>query len=533
MTFPEGFIFSSATASYQVEGAWNEDGKGENIWDRLTHQQPDLILDKSSGDVACDSYHKYKEDIRIAKELGTTMYRFSLSWSRILPTGAIDQVNAPGVKYYHDVIDECLANGITPMITIFHWDLPQPLQDLGGWTNEVVVNYFVDYAEFVFKEYGSKVRLWLTINEPLSICGEGYGDAIKAPAIHWSGRADYLCAHNVLKSHAYAYRLYERDFKETQLGEVGFATISSYYYPKDKNNPSDVEAAERMQQMVFGWYAHPVFSKDGDYPAVMKERVKKASLEQGLKRSRLPEFTEAEIKLIQGSADFFGINHYTSSIAHEPTAGEELPQAGTRGGDAGVLTAFDPAWEETIADWLRVAPKGFRMLLNWIKDAYDNPKVMVTEQGYPDRGELMDTNRVHYYRLYLLELLKAINTDKCNVAVYTAWSLMDNYEWFFGYEHKFGLYQVDFTDPQRPRTPKMSAAFYKKLIETRKVPKDGEIDFSTAAPTASTAAPTASTAAPQSSTAAPQSSTQKSSAGINVLSYCVLIISCSVLLLQI
>ncbi|KAE8741608.1 hypothetical protein FOCC_FOCC012860, partial [Frankliniella occidentalis] len=389
--------------------------KGENIWDRLTHQQPDLILDKSSGDVACDSYHKYKEDIRIAKELGTTMYRFSLSWSRILPTGAIDQVNAPGVKYYHDVIDECLANGITPMITIFHWDLPQPLQDLGGWTNEVVVNYFVDYAEFVFKEYGSKstmyrfslswsrilptgyidqvnapgvkyyhdvidecvrngitpmitifhwdlpqplqdlggwtnevvvdyfvdyaefvfkeygskitifhwdlpqplqdlggwtnevvvnyfvdyaefvfkeygskVRLWLTINEPLSICGEGYGDAIKAPAIHWSGRADYLCAHNVLKSHAYAYRLYERDFKETQLGEVGFATISSYYYPKDKNNPSDVEAAERMQQMVFGWYAHPVFSKDGDYPAVMKERVKKASLEQGLKRSRLP-----------------------------------------------------------------------------------------------------------------------------------------------------------------------------------------------------------------------------------------------------
>ncbi|KAK3933253.1 Lactase-phlorizin hydrolase [Frankliniella fusca] len=530
-SFPDDFVFSSATASYQVEGGWNEDGKGENIWDRLTHRHPELVLDRSSGDVACDSYHKYKEDIKLAKDIGSTMYRFSLSWSRILPTGAIDVKNQAGIDYYHNVIDECISNGITPMITIFHWDLPQPLQDFGGWPNEVIVDYFVEYSDFVFSEYGEKVKLWLTINEPMSVCAEGYGDATKAPAIHSNGLSDYLCGHNVLKSHAKAYRLYESKYKSSQKGQVGFAANSNYFFPRDENNPDDVKAAEQAQQFsVLGWFTHAIFSPEGDYPAIMKERIAKTSADQGLIRSRLPAFTTKEIDELKGSADFFGINHYTSSRTRFATPEEEKASLGTRGGDWGTVTYFDEAWDKTIADWHRVAPKGFRGLLNWIKKEYNNPPVVVTEQGYPDAGGLMDTERVRYYRLYLLEMLKAIHEDGCKVTTYTAWSLMDNYEWLFGYAHKFGLHYVDFSDPNRPRTPKMSAAFYKKLIRDRKVPKDGEVEFSTEAPTVMPTKDTPMTS--DSSTATPPGSSTAKNIADRITSslFSIIIISCSVLL---
>ncbi|XP_034235648.1 myrosinase 1-like [Thrips palmi] len=504
-TFPDGFYFSSATASYQVEGAWNASGKGENIWDRTTHEHPELVLDRSNGDIACDSYHKFKEDIQLVKELGSNMYRFSLSWSRLLPKGTIDVKNDDGIRYYNDVIDECIANNIIPMVTIFHWDLPQPLQDLGGFTNDIIVDFFQDYADFVFQTFGDRVKWWLTLNEPWTTCVEGYGNGGKAPVVLAEGRGDYLCAHNSLKAHARAYRLYETKYKQSQQGKVGFAANSDYFWPKDPNNADDVAAAQRWMQFNWGWFTHPVFSKEGNYPQDMIDYIDAASTKQGLARSRLPKFTAEEIEMIKGSADFCGVNSYTSTVVAQLQPSDPQPEVGTRASDAAIVTSRDPSWEATIAPWHYVVPTGLRKLLNWIRTEYDNPNVIITENGYPDSGQLKDVNRVRYYRLYILELLKAMTEDKCNVFGYTAWSLMDNYEWFYGYAHKFGIYHVDFEDPNRPRTQKMSAKFYQRLIATRKVPRDGDIVFpddptSTARP-ATTARPNTSATRAATSTA--------------------------------
>lgn len=404
------------------------------------------------------------------------MYRFSLSWSRLLPTGAIDVVNQAGVDYYNAVINETLKNGMTPMVTIYHWDLPQPLQDLGGFPNEIVVDYFEDYAEFVFKTFGDRVKNWLTINEPWSFCVGGYGAGDKAPFIAADGRGDYLCAHNAIRAHARAYRLYEKQFKATQKGQVGLAMYTEFFYPKDPNNADDVAATDRWMQFTNGWYLHPILN--GDYPQVMKEWVAKASEKQGLKRSRLPEFSKEEVEFIKGTADFVGINVYTSYVVAslKPTDPDQ-PVIGSRKSDAAIVTSRDASWEPTIAPWFYSNPLGMRGILNWVKDQYRNPHVIITENGFPDGGEIRDESRVRRYRLYLLELLKAIHEDKCDIFGYTAWSILDNYEWAFGYTHKFGLYHVDFTDPKRPRTPKMSSVFFKQLIATRRVPRDGEVPF--------------------------------------------------------
>lgn len=477
LEFPETFLFSTATASYQIEGAWNTSGKGESIWDRTTHEHPEKVLDHSNGDIACDSYHKFKEDIQLVKSMGAPMYRFSLSWPRLLPTGAVDKVNEDGVRYYNAVIDECLAFNITPVVTIFHWDLPQTLQDLGGFSNDVIADYFQDYAELVFEKFGDRVKWWITLNEPYTLCQEGYGNGAKAPLVVAEGRANYLCAHTMLKSHGRAYRLYENKFKSSQKGKVGISTNGYAFWPKDPNNAEDVAAADRYQQFVLGWFAHPIFGDGGDYPAVMKEYVLDASTRQGLKRSRLPQFSESELTMIKGSADFFGFNSYSSRLVTSAPAGAGAPQGTTLSEDAQAELSTDPSWEGTIAPWHFVVPTGMRRLMNWIKDQYNNPEIFITENGYPDGGALKDVGRVNYYRLYLIEILKAIHYDKCNVIGYTAWSLMDNYEWFYGYANRFGLFHVDFNDPNLPRKPKMSSKFYERLIATRKVPKEGDIDF--------------------------------------------------------
>lgn len=474
LLFPDNFMFSSATASYQIEGAWNVSGKGENIWDRTTHEHPEKILDHSSGDVACDSYHKYKEDIKLAKSLGTPMYRFSLSWSRILPSGAVDRINDDGIRYYNAVIDECIANNITPVVTLFHWDLPQPLQDLGGFSNELIADYFEDYADVVYKNFGEKVKWWITLNEPYTLCQEGYGNGAKAPLVVAEGRANYLCGHTMLKSHARAYRLYEKKYKKSQQGKVGISVNSYCFWPKDQNNVKDVEASDRFQNFVLGWYAHPIFSQDGDYPPVMKEFINRASERQGLRRSRLPTFNATEIDMLKGSADFFGFNTYSSRlVADAPNEADGT----TMVEDAQVVVSTDASWEKTIAPWHFVVPKGMRRVLNWIKREYNNPQVFITENGYPDAGVHKDVGRVNYYKLYLLEVLRAIHHDNCAVIGYTAWSLMDNYEWFYGYANRFGLFHVDFKNPDRPRTPKMSSEFYKRLVATKKIPNESDIPW--------------------------------------------------------
>ncbi|KAJ8930753.1 hypothetical protein NQ314_016414 [Rhamnusium bicolor] len=368
-SFPDTFLFGTATASYQVEGAWNEDGKGENIWDHLTHTRPELIADRGNGDIACDSYHKYKEDVALLEGLGVNHYRFSISWSRILPKGFAYKVNDVGVAYYKNLIKELKDKGIEPMVTIFHWDTPQPIHEAGGFASEFVVDYFADYARLCFQLFGDDVKYWLTFNEPKQICHEGYGDAHKAPAVVSPGIGEYLCTHNVLKAHAKAYHIYDEEFRA-------------------KQKVADVPEPE---------IGNPSWEDD----------------------TAAPEFQ-------------------------------------------------DPSWQGAASDWVKVTPWGMRKLLRWIKATYNDPAIIITENGYSDNGTYGDDSiRQNYYQTFLSNIRDAMEFDKVNVFGYTVWSLLDNMEWMMGYTEKFGLHHVDFNSPNRTRTEKPAAQYYRKVVKTR------------------------------------------------------------------
>ncbi|KAJ8936637.1 hypothetical protein NQ314_012253 [Rhamnusium bicolor] len=304
-------MFGVATASYQVEGGWNEDGKGENVWDYITHLNPSYIYNNDSGDVACDTYHKWKEDVVLLKDFGVNHYRFSLSWSRILPTGFSNTVNAAGVNYYKNLIKELRNNGIEPVITLHHWDFPQPLQDIGGWTNPDMVNYFADYSRIAFKEFGGDVKFWTTFNEPKQTCEGGYGDGTLAPGIRSPGVADYICVYVVLLAHAKAYHIYDEEFRPTQNGSISIVIDAEWAEPAS-NSTDDMEAAERRLQFTFGLYANPIFN--GNWPQVVIDRIKLRSEKENFSKSRLPEFTVEEIAYIKGTYDYFGFNSYSSSL---------------------------------------------------------------------------------------------------------------------------------------------------------------------------------------------------------------------------
>lgn len=223
-------------------------GKGVSIWDTLTHMDPSPIKDHRTGDVAVDSYHLYKYDIEIMKELGVHFYRFSISWPRILPDGFIHNINEAGLKYYDNLIDEIVRAGITPFVTIYHWDLPEVLQRLGGWANPHIVDWFADYAKIVYDRYANKVPYWVTINEPKQICYEGYGSDAKAPMLNLSGIAEYLCAKNVLLAHAKAYRLYDDKYRKVHNGSVGISISCSWYEPATDTNEQNIQAAQDARQ---------------------------------------------------------------------------------------------------------------------------------------------------------------------------------------------------------------------------------------------------------------------------------------------
>ncbi|XP_069695522.1 myrosinase 1-like [Periplaneta americana] len=464
-SFPPDFLFGAATASYQIEGGWNEDGKGENIWDRLVHQHPEWILDRQNGDVAADSYHLYKEDVKALKEIGMNVYRFSIAWSRILPTGDVDKVSKKGISYYNNLIDELLVNDIQPMVTMYHWDLPQPLQDIGGWPNPVIADYFEEYTRILFTHFGDRVKWWITFNEPLEVCTAYGTNRNYAPSIDAHGIGEYLAAHTILHSHARAYRLYDRIFRKKQKGRVGITLDSDWFEPKD-NTTESRDAAERIMQFELGWFAHPIFSSQGDYPAVMKERVANNSFKEGRTRSRLPNFSRKDVEYIQGTFDFLGLNHYTTYLVSQGEAGEDPSLLR----DSGVFLSRDPAWPGSASAWLKVVPWGFRKLLVWIAKEFNNIPVFVTENGYSDHGELQDTNRINYLTSYLSELLKALHEDDCNVIGHVTWSIIDNFEWMSGYTEKFGLYFVNFTNPAKQRIAKDSSRVMADIIRTRHLP---------------------------------------------------------------
>jgi len=465
-TFPEGFKWCVATASYQIEGAWNEDGKGLSIWDTFCHHG-DNIVNGDSGDVACDSYHKYEEDIELLKTMNVSHYRFSLSWPRILPDGTIHSINEKGIAYYNLLIDGLLKAGIQPVVTLYHWDLPQALQDSGGWANDNILEHFEAYARLCFESFGDRVKLWITINEPSVVVWFGHGSGEHAPGIEDPFKTIFLVAHNLIRSHTKAYHCYDKEFRKSQRGKIGITLNSSWPEPKDKGQMSDLEASELAIQVYLGWYANPIFGTDGDYPDVFKAVVEAICLKTGMPASNLPDFTCAEKTLNKGSSDLLGLNYYTTRLVslatEEPTDPSELNESEI----FGVKEETDPSWQRGESKWLYSVPWGLRELLKWIKSSYNNPDVFITENGFSDGdGNLEDTARVDYLKSHINNVLKAIDLDGCNITGYTAWSLLDNFEWARGYTERFGLHYVDFSDPGRPRKPKQSAQFYSNIIKS-------------------------------------------------------------------
>ncbi|OWR46180.1 seminal fluid protein CSSFP001 [Danaus plexippus plexippus] len=471
---PDDLLFGAATASYQIEGAWNEDGKSENIWDRLTHLKPCYIHNCDTGDIAADSYHQYKRDVEMMRELGLDFYRFSLSWTRILPTSFPDQINEKGVQYYNNLINEMLKYNIQPMVTLYHWDLPQKLQDLGGWANPHIVDWFTDYAKVVFELFGDRVKYWITVNEPKHVCHQTTPQLSLDPSYSVSSHFHYMCAKNLLVAHANVYHLYNNKFREVQGGQVGITISSAWAEPESEN---DMKAAEDAMQFEMGLFANPIFSESGDYPSVMKERIAAKSKEQGFPRSRLPQFTPEEVDLIKGSSDFIGLNHYTTNIVYRNESVYGSYSSPSLEDDVEVLSYQDSSWDSGASSWLKRVPWGFYKLLTKIREDYNNPPVFITENGFSSRGGLIDDDRVKYYRTYIDAMLDAIE-DGSDIRVYTAWSLMDNFEWMEGYSERFGLYEVDYESPERTRTPRKSAYVYKEMLRTRTLDYHYEPDMS-------------------------------------------------------
>ncbi|XP_045457592.1 lactase-phlorizin hydrolase-like [Melitaea cinxia] len=488
--FPDGMLFGTATSSYQVEGGWDADdieniatisleyeeiaGKTENIWDNLSHQKPCVIEDCHTGDIADNSYYSYKRDVEMLRELGVDFYRFSLSWARILPTSFPDKINEKGVEYYNNLINELLKYNIQPMVTIYHWDLPQKLQNLGGWINPLIVDWFTDYARVAFELFGDKVKYWFTINEPRSVCFHGYANERLAPLYNISGIAEYICYKNILLAHANAYHLYNNEYRSKINGTIGIVAYTSWFEPESEEH---AEAAEDASKFEWGVFVDPIFSKKGDFPQVLKDRIAIKSLAQGFPRSRLPLFTPEEVELIKGSSDFYGLNHYSSYVVYRNDSVNGYYNSPSQLDDLGAVLYTNSTWESANNSWLKVVPWGFYKLLTKIREDYNNPPILITENGFSTRNGLEDDRRVAYYRDYLDAMLNAVE-EGSDIRAYTAWSLMDNFEWMDGYGDRFGLYEVDYDSPERTRTPRKSAYVYKEIVRTRTLDYQYEPDMS-------------------------------------------------------
>ncbi|CAL7945100.1 unnamed protein product [Xylocopa violacea] len=462
LLFPPNFLLGTATSAYQIEGGWNASDKGESVWDQFVHKKDGSIRNNDTGDVAADSYHKYKEDVAIVKKLGFKTYRFSVCWPRILPTGFSNKISKDGLRYYHNLIDELLANGIEPLITIYHWDHPQVLEEMGGWMNSEMVNWFADYATVVFREFGPKVKRFISINEPNIYCISAYMSGVYAPGKTVHGIGEYLCVHNMLKAHARAYRIYESQFKAEQGGEIGLVPHVFGFLPK---NPEDKEAVSIAYEFTVDWVLHAVFSKDGDYPPLMKEMVARKSKEQGYPRSRLPAFDAYWIDYIRGTFDFLALNHYTTKLVTRSNEG--LVPSHTN--DDGLRYSDNSSWKGAGSEWLKVVPQGLRTSLRYVAERYGNPPIYICENGVSDDGAINDDDRIYYYREYLKQLLLAVYVDGVDVRGYFTWSLLDDFEWQQGYSEHFGLVGVDFNDPDRPRTIKKSASWWQSVVAAGKI----------------------------------------------------------------
>lgn len=440
IVFPEDFMWGAATSSYQIEGAVAEDGRGPSIWDTFSHT-PGKVHNGDTGDVACDHYHMYRQDVAIMRGLGLKGYRFSTAWPRIFPKGG-GRANQKGIDFYKSLVEELLKNNIEPMATLYHWDLPQALQDKGGWKNRDTVKYFTEYAWTMFEALGDMVKLWITHNEPL--CTAFLGNATGENAPGYTDPALALqVSHSLLLSHAEAVNVYKQ---ENYGGKIGI-TINLYPIHPATQSAKDVETAKFVDGIFNRWFLDPVIK--GVYPndvlRVYKDRFKAPVIEPG------------DTELIADSEiDFLGVNYYTRNVVRyseeDSLLGyEQINPEGVRYTGIG--------WE--------IYPEGLYEILNRIRKDYGNPTVYITENGAAfkdDRvvnGVIEDKDRIDYIKQHLIEVNKAIR-DGASVKGYFLWSLMDNFEWADGYSQRFGIIHVDFNTLER--TWKRSAYWYRDVI---------------------------------------------------------------------
>jgi beta-glucosidase len=442
--FPNGFIWGCATSSYQIEGAWQEDGKGESIWDDVCHNTK-LIKNQDTGNIACDHYHRYKEDVQLMKRLGLKAYRFSVSWPRIFPSGKA-KVNQKGVEFYDNLVNELLENQIEPVITLYHWDLPLSLQKIGSWESRKVVDAFADYANFMFNHFGDRVKKWITFNEPLVFTMWFY------PLFFYDLKPDvrkrYLASISVNAAHAKAVEMYRKS--KYSDGEIGITLNLSCVYPKTDSD-LDQKAVKYVDGVNNRWFIDPVLK--ASYPQDILDFVSK--------RFNVPQIPKEDLILLKDNPiDFLGINNYscTRVSAEKPDDLTSLSKLIKRERLEG-LEYSEMGWE--------VCPEGFFDLLIRIDRDYNHPVIYITENGTACKDEriidnvVQDEDRINYLKQYLEVAHRAIGKG-VKLKGYFVWSLMDNFEWREGYSKRFGLIRVNYETQER--IWKKSAQWYHEVI---------------------------------------------------------------------
>ena len=437
--FPDGFLWGAATSAYQIEGSPLADGAGPSIWQRFSHS-PGRTHEGQTGDVACDHYRLYRDDVRLMAELGLNAYRFSIAWSRVLPEGT-GRVNEGGLGFYDRLVDTLLEHGIRPNATLYHWDLPAALDDRGGWLNRDIADWFAEYARVMFRRLGDRVPMWATLNEPWVVTDGGYLHGALAPG-HRNLFEAPIATHNLMRAHGAAVQAYRAEAKE-KIGLV--VNLEPKVSATDR--PEDLEATRRADAYMNRQYLDPVFF--GTYPEELADIFGEA----------WPEHPAEDMALIRQPLDFLGINYYTRGVTKNDPANLPVRNGSVR----------QPEHTYTETGWEVHAPALTDLLL-WVRDRYGSLPLYITENGAafydPPRtvdGAIEDPLRVAYYRDHLRAVHDAIRQG-VDLRGYFAWSLLDNYEWSLGYTKRFGIVHVDF-ETQR-RTPKASARFYADVIRT-------------------------------------------------------------------
>jgi beta-glucosidase len=433
--FPHDFLWGAATASYQIEGAWDEDGKGESIWDRFSHM-PGKIEDKSTGDVACDHYHRYQDDIRLMRQLGLKAYRFSTAWTRVLPAGR-GRINPPGLDFYDRLVDTLCAANIEPFLTLYHWDLPYALHEQGGWTNRDVAYAFADYAALMVKRLGDRVKYWTTFNEPSVIMLDGYLVGEHAPGLQ-DQKAAYQAGHHLMLAHGLAVQAMQGVAPRLNYGIV----LNQWMTDPASDHPADVAAAQAAWDRNETFFLDAIFK--GYYPPQVYDLI----------GDGMPEIKDGDMALIAQKLDYMGLNFYSRNLVS--ATGNIDPVSGSEYTDMG--------WE--------VCAPALRRLLNKINNEYGLPPLYITENGaaFKDEvsldGKIHDPRRIDYLKNHFIQTRLAMQ-DGVDVRGYFVWSLLDNFEWAHGYTKRFGIVRVDYETQER--IIKDSGKWYSKVIASNSV----------------------------------------------------------------